>query len=853
MLDIGFNLFIGYSHEDETCVEHFHKHTNTLKKDGIIKDWYDRKILGGDDYQDKIDNNLEDADIICLFISADFLSSEACLKEKEEALKLRIEKGVRVIPIIISPCAWLEYPKLKKLQAFPADGKPVSSFNDIDEGWYNVFKLLKELCNEMQKIRSLTIEDSFKKFLQSAEILTNSHSQKEELQLDDIFVYPLLNKYDEVGDVEKYESNLFENEILKFGKILIAGDNQSGKTSLCKSVFKILRKLDFVPIYLRDKYKFTGNPHRKLEKAFGKQYQDTSINEIDESRIVPIIDDFHFAKHPEKYVEGYKKYDHQIFIVDDIFDLNIRNESLIKNYDRFSIIEFSPSLRDKLLNKWISIYESDLLDINPNHRYKSLDSKTEKLESSLGKMFGEGVMPAYPFFILSILAANEIQKPLDQEITSQGHCYQALIYLYLRKKGVGNEEIDIYVNFLTELASFIYQNDGQDISEDDFTKFIEDYITKFNFPLKRNDVLKTLSDVNISAYDSFGNYNFCYSYLYYFFVAKYISENLENNKDVVDRIINNLHKDENAYITVFISHHSKSQYLLDEIWLNAQVLFEKYKPATLTASELSFFDKHEEKIVNAILPSHSESPKESRKKILEEKDRIEEEKKNKSKNESKDLEELEIVQDLRRAVKTVEVMGLLIKNRSGSLKLKRLEEIYEAGLKVYLRILDSFFEIIKDEEFEDEFIAFVNEKISQILEDDDKELTIPEIKKIARTIFWNLNFGVVFGCISKSIHSLGSNNLVEVSETVSSKLNTPASFIVYQGIKMWYAKKLNINEISGRINGVNFSKTAKKLMLHKIAEHSRLHNINYKDLTKIEQRFHLSRKTLIANKAKENK
>ena len=852
MSDTGFKLFISYSHQDEKNVEYFHKHIRTLKKDGIVKDWYDRKILGGDDYQNKIDNNLENADIICLFISANFLASGACLKEKEEALKLRIEKGIRVIPISISPCAWLEYSKLKKLLAFPTDGDPISLFDDVNEGWHDVFKQLKEVCNEMNKIKSLEIEDSFENFLHSAEILANSHSKKEELLLEDIFVYPLLNKYDEIGDVEKYDSNLFKKEILKFGKILIAGDNQSGKTSLCKKIFIILRKLNFVPVYLRDKNKFIGNPNRKLEKAFGQQYPKARFEEIDHSRIVPIIDDFHFAKNLEKYIEGYKKFDHQILIVDDIFDLNIHNESLIKNYERFSIIEFPPSLRDQLLNKWIKINDPDLLEINPNHRYKSLDNKTEKLEYSLGKTFGEGVMPAYPFFILSILAANETQKPLDQEITSQGHCYQALIYLYLKKEGVSNDEIDIYINFLTELAFHIYENNGQGIPEDNFTNFLDDYTSKFNLPLKRKEVLKTLRDVNISAFDSFGNYTFCYSYLYYFFVAKYLSDNLEDNRTIIDRIINNLHKNENAYITIFISHHSKSQYLLDEIWLNAQVLFDEYEPATLQASELNFFDKHEEKIINAVLPLHSESPEESRKRILEEKDRFEEETKKRSEKKSDDLEELKIIQDLRRGIKTVEVMGLLIKNRSGSLKLNRLEELFEAGLKVYLRILSSFFEIIKDEKFEDDFIAFVIEKISQIIEvEDDEELTVSKIEKSARSIFWNLNFGVVHGYITKAIHSLGSSNLIKVSEAVSTNLNTPAPFIVHQGIKMWYTKNLNIDEISNRIDNDGFSKTAKKVMLHKIVEHSRLHKINYKDLTKIEQQFHLSRKSLIANKAKE--
>ena len=89
-------LFISYSHEDNLdknpYIEQFKKHVAPLKDNGLIEEWYDRKILPGKDYQKEIDDNLEDADIICLFISANFLSSESCKKEKKKTLELREKK-----------------------------------------------------------------------------------------------------------------------------------------------------------------------------------------------------------------------------------------------------------------------------------------------------------------------------------------------------------------------------------------------------------------------------------------------------------------------------------------------------------------------------------------------------------------------------------------------------------------------------------------------------------------------------------------------------------------------------------------------------------------------------------------
>ena len=81
-------LFISYSHLDEKSIEEFIKHIAPLKSKGLVEYWYDRKNNVGDQFQEKIDCNIENSDIICLFISSNFLSSPACLKEKEIALKL---------------------------------------------------------------------------------------------------------------------------------------------------------------------------------------------------------------------------------------------------------------------------------------------------------------------------------------------------------------------------------------------------------------------------------------------------------------------------------------------------------------------------------------------------------------------------------------------------------------------------------------------------------------------------------------------------------------------------------------------------------------------------------------------
>ena len=200
-------LFISYSHLDEEHINEFIKHIAPLKNNGLIEDWYDRKILAGQDFQDKIDNKLENADIICLFISANFLSSNACMKEKRNALKLKKTKGIVVVPIILSKCGWLDDKEIFSLLALPTDGKPVSDFTDSNNAWNNVYNGLKVVIEKEIKIKQLKITEQFSSFLQNTDLLTKAHSQKEKVLLDDIFIYPELEKYDDLREYEKKESS----------------------------------------------------------------------------------------------------------------------------------------------------------------------------------------------------------------------------------------------------------------------------------------------------------------------------------------------------------------------------------------------------------------------------------------------------------------------------------------------------------------------------------------------------------------------------------------------------------------------------------------------------------------------
>jgi hypothetical protein len=860
-------LFISYSHLDEEHIKEFIKHIAPLKNNGLIETWYDRKIIAGQDFQDNIDNNLGNADIVCLFISANFLSSDACMKEKNNALELKKKKGIAVVSVILSKCGWLDDKKISLSLVLPTDGNPISDFANSNDAWNNVYNGLKEVIEEEIKIKQLNITEQFSFFLQDTELLAKAHSQKDKVLLEDIFVYPELEKYDDLGEYQKKNSSeKFLDDFSDYPKILIAGENQSGKTTLCKIIFIDLREKNYVPVYISNKdNQDSGKIENKISKAYKEQYEIIPIEEIDKKRIVPIIDDFHFVKKKGKHIVDLTPYDHQIVVVDDIFSLNFKDETILKSFTRFKIREYIPSLRNQLIEKWIYLTEKkNNVNHNENKIYENIDHTTEFVNTALGKIFGTGIMPSYPFFILSVISLYEtIEKPLDQEITSQGYCYQALIYMYLKKQGVKTDEVDTYINFLTKLAFFFYTAKKNELSINEFDSFMKSYSDKYNLTIVQETLLNNLQQTQIIALDNFNNYSFCRPYLYYFFVAKHLADHVDDNKSIIDLIIGNLHKDENAYIAIFISHHSKNEAVLDEFILNAFCFFDKYEPATLSKEELRFFDEQVDIIVKAVLPPINVTPEKERIKRLEEQDKVEKINGDKKRNVlEEEISDDDFAMELRRSIKTVEVMGCIVKNRHGSLEKLRLEDIFEEAMKVHLRILTSFFKLIKDEKAQQDIIKFISDRLKIVIEDKEKKdrenkrhskpLNREKLENLSKIIFWNTNFFVVYGTINKIIHSLGSNKLTEVIEKVCNKENTPASFLIRHGMLMWYNKNLQIDNIIKKIDEHDFSETTKKVMKFMIVNHCSMHLVDFKEKQKIEHKFGIPSQRLLIQQVKEN-
>lgn len=144
-------IFYSYSHRDEGLRYELEKHLKNLRRQGFAIGWHDRKIGAGKEWEREIDNHLNTAQIILLLVSSDFMASDYCYDvEVKRAMERHYAGEARVIPVILRQVYW-EGALFGGLQALPTDGKPVTSWHNLDEAFFDVTEGIRKVVDELGK------------------------------------------------------------------------------------------------------------------------------------------------------------------------------------------------------------------------------------------------------------------------------------------------------------------------------------------------------------------------------------------------------------------------------------------------------------------------------------------------------------------------------------------------------------------------------------------------------------------------------------------------------------------------------------------------------------------------------
>jgi hypothetical protein len=143
-------VFISYAHEDEGSREQLGKVLSMLTKNGLIREWHDRKLLPGDRYNTEIADALNTADLALFLISPDFISSDYINGIELRRAYEREQVGeLKIVPIFVRKTYLVDGHPLRDFTSLPTDRKAITSWANQDEAYYDVVTGIARLVKEI--------------------------------------------------------------------------------------------------------------------------------------------------------------------------------------------------------------------------------------------------------------------------------------------------------------------------------------------------------------------------------------------------------------------------------------------------------------------------------------------------------------------------------------------------------------------------------------------------------------------------------------------------------------------------------------------------------------------------------
>jgi hypothetical protein len=151
-------VFVSYAHKDSEACADLIAQLSPLRREKIIEVWSDHQILPGTNWRNVISQELEEADIILLAVTANFIDSDFCYcTEMIRALARHTEGRAQVIPISLKACYW-DLAPFAEISGLPRDMKAILSrpVHERDEIYTEVVRGIHQTVKEAHQRKSST-------------------------------------------------------------------------------------------------------------------------------------------------------------------------------------------------------------------------------------------------------------------------------------------------------------------------------------------------------------------------------------------------------------------------------------------------------------------------------------------------------------------------------------------------------------------------------------------------------------------------------------------------------------------------------------------------------------------------
>jgi DNA repair exonuclease SbcCD nuclease subunit len=641
-----------------------------------------------------------------------------------------------------------------------------------------------------------------------------SHSRVDDLELKDLYVAPnlkVINIEDRNEKIERFISSdeAFEKKIGESIKIIIYGEDNSGKSTLLRWWFDKYYGQGYIPILISgsDVKDISLSKIKKLfQKEFNRQYNgriEGDLSKFDQDRIIIMIDDFHRIRFTKpKYKANLISnlslgVNNLILTGNDLMQFERYNSSnglstntLIK-FTRYTLLEFGPKLRFDLIKKWNGL-GIDQLDQNEVIR---LNIDTEKhVESIIGKNF----VPAFPVYLLTILQARELNTVQKPEFSLHGFYYELLINEALDRAVKNKADISLYYNYITDYCYFLFENKIRfsPIELSDFYKFHAKYCEDYNVSVTFNHVIETLLSSKLIKLEN-SSITISYKYVYYYFAARYLANNISQPeiKRIITSLCERIHRDEFASIVMFLTHLSKDQFIIAQLLSNSRSLFTEHKPIQLE-SDVHFIND-----MISRLPEHIYEPIDVEKvkdDELKEEEQLELQEREFDKEQdildydlNEDISALDALSKMIKAMKTIEIIGQVTKKYWGELRAQQKFDLAEESYMLGLRTLGFHYSLIeRDTEMLVEYLKHIYSKKFP-----RRSFSKVDIEKASRGFLFSICVMASYGIIKRITNSIGFEKLAGTFSEILTKHSFTSVRLIDTSIKLDYNRSFPWDEI----------------------------------------------------------
>lgn len=628
------------------------------------------------------------------------------------------------------------------------------------------------------------------------------HPDKGRLLLKDIYIYPDLSEIltEKIENKEEDSKDILERmeESSKFIYIF-QGDKEFGKTSLLKSIAWKSHKSNISPLYVdADKIgkKDIGRIDRIIRFKLREQYEGDIYEEflqLDKSKKIIFIDDWNLVdlsrEGKNKLLMEFCTYFDKVILSTQNTTMDIKDTlSIIDDQNSevkvFNIKKFGYKKRAQLVEQWLNL--SNIYDIEESEDYVL---RFDSYINSLNEIVGKNYIPQVPLYLLIILQSMDSGKnSVDFDKQTNGYYYELLIKQLIYDIELGSDDIGILNNYLNHLAYYIFKSSKNEIDYYEFKKFYEGFILHFKIDERNFRFEKTLDkliEANILQMRE-KDYFFQYKYVLYYFVAQYISENVNskrknmnkrNTKEDIVYLIENIHIDLNSNILIFLIHLSKEEIIFDEVIEQS----EKILPDENLMDINGELNNLIEKLPTMVIDSRA-TAMENRERIYTARDISDEELEKKmvsldEKNYELELYKNPLIVEFEKAQKFSEVIGQILKNYGGTIDGETKETLLNSAYSVSLKAGKILSDIVIDEK--EDLISFLVKSLKEIERKESVSQT--NLQNKARKIVFDFVGLIYSSIIQKAIVDTGTKRMISTYEDYLKESDNTAIKLIIAG------------------------------------------------------------------------